>query len=346
MQKSSGKESAAGQSASDDLLGMDNLNLGKEAATSADKQTVKASAADGVKKTGDQPEAASSKSAIPGDVGDNGANVVTVVKIPRRSCNVNGMAAQSKDSVVVGFGWDGKGSDCFSVSGDKTQHLKAAVGNVCDITFLSDGKSVVSLGNNTGRVYDPDGTQTDTKYTFIQGLGHACLCTDQQDNVYVVNGNPSIYIFKGNTKDPHTVVPTGEILPLQVCVTKTGVMVTSTCNFTRGRITVYDKTGSVGSSIVAAGSDNDEDNEDGECLYAAVDERDRVLIARVRRWSSVVSLTRYSLEGTKLVEEVAFGDVTIQHQIDMACWCYIVTLTPKMVVFANDCFLSFIELPE
>nr|XP_054762959.1 uncharacterized protein LOC129269480 [Lytechinus pictus] len=342
-EKSNDKGSAVG--VGDDLPAVSSLTLGGES-TSADKQNSKSSADDGTKKAGEQLKPTSSESANCGTSGNITAKVVSVVQIPRRACNVNGMAATSKDSVVVGFGWDGKGSDCFSMSGDKTQHLKPAVGNVCDIAFLSNGNSVVSLGNNTGRVYDPEGTKTDTKYSFIQGLGHPCLCTDQQDNVYVVNGNPSIYIFKGNTKDPHTVVPTGNILPLQVCVTKGGVMITSTGNFTRGRITVYDKTGNAGSSIAAAGSDNDEDNEDGECIYATVDDQDRVLIARVVRWSSVISLTRYTLEGTELLEDVAFGEIPIPHQIDMACWCYVVTLTPKMLVFANDCFLYFIELLE
>ena len=142
-------------------------------------------------------------------------------------------------------------------------------------------------------------------YTCRRGQNITSLCTDKNDNIYAVNGNPEIYIFHGSNPNPHTIVPTG-IKPRQICVTKTGVMITSTCNTTPIRVTVFDREGHVGSSITAS--------DDDEYLYAAVDSVDRVLVARVRYGSDVFRLTRYTLQGTTLIKQMTFKALKLHHQ--------------------------------
>ena len=99
------------------------------------------------------------------------------------------------------------------------------------------------------------------------------MCTDQHDNIYAVNFNPEICIFHGSNPYPQKVVPTGNIGPQHICVTKTGIMITSTGDITPSTVTVFDREGHVGTSIVAT--------HDDEYVYATVDSLDRVLVATV-----------------------------------------------------------------
>ncbi|XP_041466393.1 uncharacterized protein LOC121416926 [Lytechinus variegatus] len=249
---------------------------------------------------------------------------------------MRGIAALSPDSVVVGYGLNRNGADRFSVSGEKKQYLKGKVGQVWDIAFLGDGRSVVSHGAQPCKVYDVNNIYTGLQYTRKEGNNYFSLCSDRSGKIYAVNDNPEIYIFEGTNANPHQTLSTGNIKPEHICVTTCGWMITTTCCITPSRINLYDRQGHVGISLTA--SDNH------EYLYAAVDSEDRVLVARVRERSTVFKLALYRIKETRLVEEKAFAPIKLPRQIKCK-WCYMVSLTPNMLAFATlDHHLYFIEL--
>lgn len=263
----------------------------------------------------------------------NSMTIVGEIPLPK---GLAGMSALSKDAVVVGYGWNGKGSDCFSLSGNQITHLKSDVGNVYDIAMLADGRTVVSHDVDVCLVFDRKGKR-------IGGMKYICnkagmcpmICSDQEDNIYAVGRSSEINIFHGSKSNPKRVVHTGNIKPSQICVTKTGIMVTCTCIMTPSTVTVFDRDGHIGGSITAS--------DDSEYLLAAVDGDDSVLVARVRVGSDTIGLTRYTLDGTRLLEDVAFAPLKL-HSPCQSFWSYMVSLTPNMLAFKSKRRLYFIEL--
>ncbi|XP_041471417.1 tripartite motif-containing protein 15-like [Lytechinus variegatus] len=264
---------------------------------------------------------------------DDSMKIVREIELPK---GLAGMSALSKDAVVVGYGWNAKGSDCFSVCGNQIPHLKSDAGNVYDIAMLADGRTVVSRDVDVCLTFDRKGRQ-------IRGLKYVCnkaglcpmICSDQEDNIYAVNRSSEINIFQGSKGTPRRVVHTGSIKPSQICVTSTGIMITCTCIMTPSTVTVFDRDGHVGSSITAS--------DDTEYLLAAVDSQDSVLVARVRVGSDTICLTRYTLDGTRLTEQVCFKPLQL-HARCQSFWSYMVSLTPNMLAFKSKRRLYFIEI--
>eukprot|EP00057_Strongylocentrotus_purpuratus_P009061 XP_011663535.1 PREDICTED: uncharacterized protein LOC105437984 [Strongylocentrotus purpuratus] len=227
---------------------------------------------------------------------NNSMSIVKRRAFPLDKGRMFGLAALSKDAVVLGYAMDRKGCDRFTLSGDESQYLGNEVGDVYDVAFLSGGRTIVSKQGDAFFVYNSvSGSSRDKRYTCKQSGGSVRVCTDQHDNIYAVNINPEICVFDGSNPNPQRVVPTGEIRPKQICVTTTGIMITSTGDIRPSTVTVFDREGRVGTSIVAS--------HDNEFVYATVDSLDRVLVATVKHRSDVMKLTRYRLQGIQLVEE-------------------------------------------
>lgn len=261
-----------------------------------------------------------------------GMHIVREFKVP---ADIWGMAALSVDTVVAVSGGKGKGSYSFSLSGEEQSHLASSKGSVHDLTFLTDGKPVVSRSCSTCCVCPND--DTCFEYTCKQGEWDLRLCSDQSDNVYAVNKNPEIYIFQGSNSNPQRVIPIGN-KPIQISVTKTGVMIPSTGSETPSTVHVYDIEGHLGSTLTSV--------DDSEYLYTAVDSYDRVLVARVNRGSHILRLIRYRLKGLQLIQQITFRDLKLPHKIDQPPYfCYMVLVTPLMLAFASlGKRLYFIEL--
>ncbi|XP_030832220.1 uncharacterized protein LOC115920519 [Strongylocentrotus purpuratus] len=207
------------------------------------------------------------------DTTGNSSFTLTVIRVISLSRSVQGMTAISEDKVLVGYGSNKDGSECVCVSGKSEQHLPTTVGEVCDIATLTDGRSVVSQQSHTLRLFNPDGSPTGVHYTCKNGPYFLRICSDKDDNLYAVNGNPEIYIFRAKDPDPdESVIPTGDIKPEQICVMKSGAMVVTTRGSKPGAVTLLDTSGHVITSITA--------NHSHEHLYAAVDSLDRVFIAK------------------------------------------------------------------
>eukprot|EP00057_Strongylocentrotus_purpuratus_P021439 XP_011675913.1 PREDICTED: E3 ubiquitin/ISG15 ligase TRIM25-like [Strongylocentrotus purpuratus] len=149
--------------------------------------------------------------AIPAMVKNNSLTIVFVKEI--KCASIFGMAALSPDSVVIGYG--SPGSVCFSLSGVITPYLDEE--EVCDIACLTRGRSAISGFDGVSSqcfIYNAQG-KTKFQYQCKQGCGYRSylkLCSDQHDNIYAVNGNPEIYIFRGSNPNPQTIIPTGEVL--------------------------------------------------------------------------------------------------------------------------------------
>ncbi|XP_030832683.1 E3 ubiquitin-protein ligase rnf168 isoform X1 [Strongylocentrotus purpuratus] len=282
-----------------------------------------------------QPSTSGNVGAIPAMVKTNSLTIVKEAELP----GIFGMAAISQDSVVIGYGQNG--AECSSLSGESASHLDGGV--VYDIACLTHGRSAVSDSDGICSIYDAQGIQG-IQYQYNQGFGyryHFKLCSDQHDNIYAVNGNPEIYIFSGSNPNPQTIIPTGKVQSKQICVTKTGVIiicgiVKSKAIHTLRSVTVYDREGHMGSSIKS-------NNMLIEYLYAAVDSRDRVLVARIKDRSDVLRLTRYTLQGVTLTKEVMFKQLRLPHSF-VSCLCYMVSLSPSMIAFSTGKHLYFIEL--
>ncbi|XP_030849510.1 E3 ubiquitin-protein ligase TRIM56-like [Strongylocentrotus purpuratus] len=276
---------------------------------------------------------------------NNSMSIVKTMAFPLYERRLFGLAALSEDAVVIGYGEDRKGCDRFTLSGVKSPYLGSEVGEVYDVAFLSGGRTVISNEGGKFFVYNTvSGSSRGMRYACKPSGGFVRVCTDQHDNIYAVNINPEICVFDGSNPNPQRVVPTGNILPQQICVTRTGIMITSTGNITPSTVTVFDREGRVGTSIVAT--------HDHEYMYATVDSLDRVLVAKVEDRSDMMRLTRYKLLGIELVEEVNFQQLRMPSPIQsnlfwtiqLSSMFYIVSLTPTMVAVATLHHLMFIQL--
>ena len=280
---------------------------------------------------------------------------------------LEGLAALSEGTVKVGYGTWRSGSDVFRVKecddGDEfwfmepdmecddhdddydyecdgVRYKKPDIGEVWDIAKLSYGQSAVSHGVHTVTVYNSEDKPTHSKYRCIS-VAYACqICSDQNDCVYVVNGKPDIAVLQvGHTVNSQHIIRTGDINPRQVAVTSIGAIIVSTCDITPSTVTVFGKNGALGSSIKAA--------DENECLYATVDAKDQVLIARVRQGSKALKMTLYTLLGNTLNEKVTFEDIQLPLEVynALGSLCHLVSLTPELFAFAHYDSLTFLKVP-
>ena len=134
-------------------------------------------------------------------------NSLTVLKMLELPGGVRGMARLSDDTVVIGFGSSQPGAVAFSTSGAKRQFLEPIIGPVRDIAILSNGRPVVSHGNDVIRVYNNEGFQTDIKFYTEEKGEYYQTCIGRMDNVYAANHTHSIYIFQQGKETPYQVVP-------------------------------------------------------------------------------------------------------------------------------------------
>ncbi|XP_030849546.1 probable E3 ubiquitin-protein ligase MID2 [Strongylocentrotus purpuratus] len=118
----------------------------------------------------------------------------------------------------------------------------------------------------------------------------------------------------------------------QVSSTRSGLIVTSSCNINPSVVTVYDRDGNAGESVRAP---------DHVCMFAAVDEQDIVYVASVDSKNENVVFRLYDLDGLNLKERVEFNVLNLKLRYT---WCYLVSLSPDMLAFACDKELYFIKV--
>ncbi|XP_041453133.1 E3 ubiquitin-protein ligase TRIM35-like [Lytechinus variegatus] len=304
---------------------------------------------------------------------------VKVLREVQLPCMVEGMTAGSQNTVLVGYGSWLSGYDTYGVTehndkckfkeGERVEAIRLDDGSddddddelpiifddeipiigvqsieeedyreVWDIAKLSSGELAISHGTHSVAIYLDRPTHSKYQCT---NVAYACqICSDQANCVYVVNGKPDVAIFQvGRTVNSQRIIRTNELCPRQVSVTSNGVIIVSTCDITPSTVTVFDKNGTVGSSLKGT--------DDKECLYAAVDSRDQVLIARVRQGSTILKMSTYILQGYELKEKVKFDEVELPLEMhsSLGSLCHLVSLTPELFAFAHYDSLVFFKVP-
>eukprot|EP00057_Strongylocentrotus_purpuratus_P028145 XP_011682619.1 PREDICTED: E3 ubiquitin-protein ligase Midline-1-like [Strongylocentrotus purpuratus] len=168
---------------------------------------------------------------------------------------------------------------------------------------------------------------------YVNANGFIRLNRSPSDEILIASSEKKVYIYDPTGSTPKHIVPTKHNDTKQVSGTRSGLIVTSSCDYTDPSVvTVYDRDGNAGKSLQAP---------DGVHLYAAVDEQDRVYVASVDVPNGNVVIRLYDLDGLNLKERVEFNiiNMTLDHY-----WCYLVSLSPDMLAFACYKKLYFIKV--
>nr|XP_054768536.1 E3 ubiquitin-protein ligase TRIM71-like [Lytechinus pictus] len=244
---------------------------------------------------------------------------------------MRGMAMHSNSTVAIGYGGYAQGIDIIDSNGGKQRHRNTPVSDMeCyDLVLQRDGSLCVSTGSYTeAYIYSPLGT---TIHVRDNSYCHLNVNKSPSDEIIITNYGKQVYIYDptGSTLK-HTVRTKHDTE--QASTTRTGLIVTSSCNAIRSVVTVYDRDGNAGESLQAPR---------GVYLYAAVDEQDRVYVASVDKDNSTVVIRLYDLDGLNLKERVEFNALDMTSNCD---WCYLVSLSPDMLAFACYKKLYFIKV--
>nr|XP_054768535.1 LOW QUALITY PROTEIN: RING finger protein 207-like [Lytechinus pictus] len=243
-----------------------------------------------------------------------------------------GMARYSHSTVAIGYGWNTQGIDIIDSNGGKQQYSNTPLSDmICyDLVLQRDGSLCVSTGKTEAHIYSPLGSRKAT----IHVRNNRYLLrvnSSPSDEIIITNHGRQVYIYDptGSTLK-HTVRTKHDTE--QASTTRTGLIVTSSCNAIRSVVTVYDRDGNAGESLQAP---------EAIYLYAAVDEQDRVYVASVDKDNSSVVIRLYDLDGLNLRERVEFKalNMTLGRS-----WCYLVSLSPDMLAFACFKKLYFIKV--
>ncbi|XP_011676819.1 E3 ubiquitin-protein ligase TRIM71-like [Strongylocentrotus purpuratus] len=244
---------------------------------------------------------------------------------------VLGMTRYSDDSVAIGH-WNPNGIDIIDSAGKQGQYANIQRSVTCyDLVFQQDRSLFISTGFEEAHVYSPNGCKKSTIH--VKSSGYLLkLNGSPLDEILIANSEKKVYIYdQTGTTLKHT-VPTIHNETKQVSATRSGLVVTSSCNTNPSVVTVYDRDGNAGKSLQA---------QDDVYLYAALDEQDRVYVASVDSKNSHIVIRLYDLDGLNLKEIVEFNALTMTIGFE---WCYLVSLSPDILAFASHKKLHFIKV--
>ncbi|XP_041479536.1 tripartite motif-containing protein 45-like [Lytechinus variegatus] len=243
-----------------------------------------------------------------------------------------GMTRYSNSSVAIGYGSDALGIDIIDSNGGKQRYSNILALNdmKChDLVVQRDGAFCVSTGS-TACIYSRLGCRKATIQARYNGNALK-VNSGSTDEIIITNYEKQIYIYDPTGSTLKHTVQTKRATE-QASITRTGLIVTSSCWVNPSVVTVYGRDGNSGESLQAP---------EGVYLYAAVDERDRVYVASVDRKNSSVVIRLYDLDGLNLKERVEFNALNMTLVWN---WCYLVSLSPDMLAFACEKKLYFIKV--
>ncbi|XP_041480607.1 E3 ubiquitin-protein ligase TRIM71-like [Lytechinus variegatus] len=244
-----------------------------------------------------------------------------------------GMARYSLSTVAIGNGWDAQGIDIIDSNGGKQRYSNILALNdmYCyDLILQRDGALCVSIGSTEAHIYSPLGSRKATIHVRDNG-NFLRVNRSPSDEIIITNYGKQVYIYDptGSTLK-HTVQTKHKTE--QASITRTGLIVTSSCWRNPSMVTVCDRDGNAGESLQA---------QKGVYLFAAVDEQDWVYVASVDVKNSSVVIRLYDLDGLNLKERVEFNALNMTLVWN---WCYLVSLSPDMLAFACEKKLYFIKV--
>ncbi|XP_011667396.1 uncharacterized protein LOC105439742 [Strongylocentrotus purpuratus] len=243
-----------------------------------------------------------------------------------------GMTHYSDDSVAIGYG-ETHGVDIIDSAGKQEQYANIPSNIVCyDLVFQNDRSVCISTGTNEAHIYSPNESRKSTIH-----VKNSCytirINRSQSDEILISNSEKQVYIYDPTGSTLKHTIPTKHNITRQVSATRSGLLVTSSCNYIDSSVVmVYDRVGNAGKSLQAPGD---------IYLYAAVDEQDRVYVASVDFKNGNVMMRLYDLDGLNLKERVEFKVPNLKPSYDC---CYLVSLSPNMLAFAYDKKLFFIKV--
>ncbi|XP_054768533.2 E3 ubiquitin-protein ligase TRIM45-like [Lytechinus pictus] len=246
--------------------------------------------------------------------------------------DMQGMARYSQSTVAIGYGWNARGIDIIDSNGGKQQYRNTPLSDMkcSDLVLQRDGTLCVSTGSTEAHIYSPLGSKKATIHV-RDNVYFLRVNRSPTDEIIITNSEKQVYIYDPTGSTLKHTVQTKHIT-YQASITRTGLIVTSSCWHNPRMVTVYDRDGNAGESLQAPR---------GVYLYAAVDEQDRVYVASVDVYNSCVVIRLYDLDGLNLKERVEFNalDMTLKYG-----WCYLVSLSPDMLAFACAYKLYFIKV--
>ncbi|XP_054768840.2 E3 ubiquitin-protein ligase TRIM71-like [Lytechinus pictus] len=244
-----------------------------------------------------------------------------------------GMARYSNSTVAIGYGYNARGIDIIDSNGGRQQYRNTPFSDmICyDLVLQRDGRLCMSTGTTEAYIYSPLGSRKATIHVRNNTNCYLNVNKSPSDEIIITNYENQVYIYDptGSTLK-HTVQTKHKTY--QASTTRTGLIVTSSCNANPRVVTVYDRDGNAGESLQAPR---------GVYLYAAVDEQDRVYVASVDKDNSSVVIRLYDLDGLNLKERVEFKALNMTLGWS---WCYLVSLSPDMLAFACHKKLYFIKV--
>eukprot|EP00057_Strongylocentrotus_purpuratus_P017494 XP_011671968.1 PREDICTED: E3 ubiquitin-protein ligase TRIM23-like [Strongylocentrotus purpuratus] len=242
-----------------------------------------------------------------------------------------GMTQYSDDSVAIGYG-DAHGIDIIDTAGKKHQYANIPSNMKCyDLVFQQDRSLCVTTGCKEAHIYSPNGSRKST-ITVKSNSNYLKLNRSPSDEILIVNYDKKVYIYDPTGSTLKHTIPTKHSKTGQVSATRSGLIVTSSCDIKPSVVTVYDRDGKACKSLQAL---------NGVLLYHAVDEQDMVYVASVDRVNGNVVIRLYDLDGLNLKERAEFNALTMTIGSD---WCYLVSLSPDMLAFSSYNKLYFIEV--
>ncbi|XP_041479592.1 tripartite motif-containing protein 45-like [Lytechinus variegatus] len=257
---------------------------------------------------------------------------VEVIQCVDLRSDMHGMTRYSHNSVGIVYGLCAQGIDIIGSNGGKQQCSNIPNdGRYNDLVYQQDGSLCASLcDTNEAYIYSTLGSRKAT-IRVRDGTNDLNVNRSQSDEIIITCDDAQVYIYD----------PTGSTLKhtfqtkhmtYQASTTRTGLIVTSSCSANPSVVTVYDRDGNAGESLQAP---------EDVCLYATVDEQDRVYVASVDVDNSSVVIRLYDLDGLNLKERVEFQALNMTLE---SYWCYLVSLSPGMLVFACNAKLYFIKV--
>ena len=267
-----------------------------------------------------------------GKISTTSVRSVKEVDLP---CYTFGIAKKSEDSVAVAL-HDCRRVDIIDRAG-KREPL-AGIPSLCYVDIAIQFDSDIFLSHNSPTEIHRHRHTTEGCYLFTTHINpsdyHPRLNIGPSKDLVVANGKDEIYIYDSSGETLTQTVPTRCNPSRQAFLTRSGVIVSSSCDMKPSVLTVYDRDGRAGSSLTA--------NQD-ENLYAAADDQDRIYVAAVNTGTGEVSITLYELDQPtlKLKEKCRFEKMKMDIKDS---WCYLVTLSRSMLCLACYEKLYFIEV--
>ncbi|XP_030835064.1 E3 ubiquitin-protein ligase TRIM71 [Strongylocentrotus purpuratus] len=210
-----------------------------------------------------------------------------------------GMTQYSDDSVAIGY-YRSHGIDIIDSAGKKHQYANIPSNmKFTALVFQQDRSLCVSRDSKEAHIYSPNGSRKSSIHV-NNNENDLQLNRSPSDEILIANYDNQVYIYDLTGSTLKHTVPTKHNKTSQVSATRSGLIVTSSCDTNPSVLTVYDRDGKAGKSLQAPS---------GVYLYAAVDEQDRVYIASVDCENDHVVIRLYDLDGLNLKERVEFNTV-------------------------------------